>query len=190
MGRCFGFAYGHKENGAMFSHMAVMYAYALYQRGYAPQGYKVLKHIYQQSINFQVSRMYPGIPEYFNSRGRGVYPYLTGSASWYLLTLLTQAFGVRGQLGDLVIDPKLVLEQFDHQGKTCVHTWFADRKLEVIYHNPDRFDYGGYKISRVRLNDDEIVVNSHTNGCRIPRQMIAGLEPDQTHRINIWLSAK
>ncbi len=29
LGRCFGFAFGHKENGAMFSHMAVMYANAL-----------------------------------------------------------------------------------------------------------------------------------------------------------------
>ena len=29
MGRMFGFAYGSKENGAVFSHMAVMYAYAL-----------------------------------------------------------------------------------------------------------------------------------------------------------------
>ncbi len=33
LGRGFGFAYGHKENGAMFSHMAVMYANALYQLG-------------------------------------------------------------------------------------------------------------------------------------------------------------
>ena len=31
MGRAYGFAYGHKENGAVFSHMAVMYAYGLYQ---------------------------------------------------------------------------------------------------------------------------------------------------------------
>ena len=32
LGRCFGFAYGHKENGAIFSHMVVMYAAALYRR--------------------------------------------------------------------------------------------------------------------------------------------------------------
>ncbi len=38
LGRGFGFAYGHKENGAMFSHMAVMYANALYQRGMAIAG--------------------------------------------------------------------------------------------------------------------------------------------------------
>jgi len=141
-GRCFGFAYGHKENGAMFSHMAVMYASALYRRGFARQAYEVLNHIYQQSAKLQVSRMYPGIPEYFNNRGRGAYPYLTGSASWYLLTLLTQAFGVRGQLGELVLSPKLVLEQFDGEGKAYVRTRFADRELEVIYQNPDRLDYG------------------------------------------------
>ncbi len=34
MGRMFGFAYGEKENGAVFSHMAVMYANALYRRGF------------------------------------------------------------------------------------------------------------------------------------------------------------
>ena len=30
----FGFAYGTKENGAFFSHMNVMYATGLYQRGF------------------------------------------------------------------------------------------------------------------------------------------------------------
>ena len=34
LGRMFGFAYGEKENGAVFSHMTVMYANALYQRGF------------------------------------------------------------------------------------------------------------------------------------------------------------
>lgn len=40
MGRMFGFAYGEKENGAVFSHMAVMYANALYQRGFAKKAGK------------------------------------------------------------------------------------------------------------------------------------------------------
>lgn len=38
----FGFAYGHKENGAVFSHMDIMYANALYQRGFAFEGLKLL----------------------------------------------------------------------------------------------------------------------------------------------------
>ena len=37
LGRMFGFAFGHKENGAVFSHMAVMYANALYKTGHAKE---------------------------------------------------------------------------------------------------------------------------------------------------------
>jgi cellobiose phosphorylase len=92
----------------MFSHMAVMYANALYKRGLVREGWRVLEGIYQQSQDFPVSRMYPGIPEYFSPRGRGMYPYLTGSASWYLLTMLTEVYGVRGELGDLLFAPKLL----------------------------------------------------------------------------------
>jgi cellobiose phosphorylase len=190
MGRCFGFAYGHKENGAMFSHMAVMYAYALYLRGYARQAYRVLDHIYQQSVNFQVSRVYPGIPEYFNSRGRGVYPYLTGSASWYLLTVLTQAFGVRGRLGDLEISPKLVIEQFGDERKASILTYFAERNLKLTYQNPDQLDYGSYKVDRVKLDNKDLLINFYTEGCRIPREQIAALEPNKIHQLVVWLSEK
>ena len=115
LGRCFGFAFGHKENGAMFSHMAVMYAYALYQRGLVKQGYKVLDGIYHMCQDIAHSHIYPGIPEYISIHGRGMYTYLTGSASWYILTLVTEAFGVRGLLGDLLLEPKLVVAQFDQE---------------------------------------------------------------------------
>ncbi len=152
MGRCFGFAYGHKENGAMFSHMAVMYAYALYERGFATQAFQILKYIYKQSTRFAISRMYPGIPEYFDDRGRGVYPYLTGSASWYIFALLTQAYGIRGDLGDLKLMPKLVAEQFNQSGETNIRTIFAARTLEVKYVNPELIEYGDYIIDRVLLN--------------------------------------
>lgn len=190
MGRCFGFAYGHKENGAMFSHMAVMYAYALYQRGFAKQAYKALEQIYRQSVDFPISRMYPGIPEYFNARGRGVYTYLTGSASWYLLTLLTQAFGVRGQTGDLALAPKLVAEQFDAEGQASVLTRFADRRIQVIFHNTEKLNYGDYRIVRVTIDGDELLLENPAESVRIARQRIAALAPDQVHEIRAWLGAK
>ncbi len=189
MGRSFGFAYGHKENGAVFSHMAVMYAYALYARGYACQAYRVLDSIYRQCTNFQASRMYPGIPEYFTPRGRGVYPYLTGSASWYLLTLLTQAFGVHGHVGDLVISPKLVAEQFDAEGKASVSSRFADRRIQVIYNNPDRIEYGSYVINRVMLNHGELPGKLPADEFRILRKYITDLDPDQIHQIAVRLVA-
>ncbi len=138
LGRCFGFAFGHKENGAMFSHMAVMYANALYQRGLIDEGYRVLNELYQHCQNFAVSRMYPGLPEYVSPRGRGLYPYLTGAASWYLLTLVTEVFGVKGALGDLMLSPKLVPAQFDATGCASVSTLFAGHSLTIVYRNPVR----------------------------------------------------
>ncbi|HBX68257.1 MAG TPA: cellobiose phosphorylase, partial [Chloroflexi bacterium] len=158
LGRAFGFAFGHKENGAMFSHMAVMYANALYQRGLIPEGYRVLNEIYQHCQNFEVSRIYPGLPEYIEPKGRGMYPWLTGSASWYLLTMVTEVFGVRGLLGDLVLEPKLMAEQFDTHGKARINTLFAGKTIEVSYHNPQKLEYGQYCVANVSVNG-KIVVN-------------------------------
>ncbi len=83
-----------KKNGAMFSHMAIMYANALYKRGFVEEGYDVINLIFKHCSEFDKSRIYPGIPEYINEKGRGMYNYLTGSASWLLLTVLTETFGV------------------------------------------------------------------------------------------------
>lgn len=149
LGRAFGFAFGHKENGAMFSHMAVMYGNALYKRGMAKEGWKVLSGMYRQSQDFGRSHMYPGLPEYFNSRGRGMYPFLTGSASWYLLTLLTDVFGVRGRLGDLVVEPRLP-EGWGE--KPCVTIQFAGKTLEIEFVNPQRLSGKDCKIKQVTVN--------------------------------------
>jgi len=151
MGRAFGFAFGTKENGAVFSHMAVMYAYALYVQGFAREGFYVLKSLYSMSRGSR-ARIYPGIPEYFDTAGRGMYHFLTGSASWYLLTLLTQACGIRGDKGDLILAPQLVSEEFDARGKARITFSFAGKRLTVTYTNPGKLDAGKYCIGAVTLN--------------------------------------
>jgi cellobiose phosphorylase len=176
LGRAFGFAYGHKENGAMFNHMTVMYANALYKRGLVKEGWKVLEGIYRQSRNFERSRMYPGIPEYFNERGRGMYTYLTGSASWYLLTMLTEVYGIKGELGDLVIEPKLTASQFDMDGKTKVSTLFAGKTIEVIFENPERLEYGQYCIGEIKINGKKFPLEAKSSRIVIKRAMLAVLQ--------------
>jgi cellobiose phosphorylase len=151
LGRAFGFAYGTKENGAFFSHMNVMYGYALYSRGFARAGFEVLNSIYAMAEDGARSKIYPGIPEYFDSEGRGMYHYLTGSASWMVLTVLTQAFGVRGHYGDLLLAPQLVKEQFDRKGIAAVTCQFAGGPLTVEYHNPGKLDAGQYSIKEVLI---------------------------------------
>ncbi|MBR3561123.1 MAG: cellobiose phosphorylase [Oscillospiraceae bacterium] len=151
MGRMFGFAYGEKENGAVFSHMAVMYANALYRRGFAREGHRALQSLADAALNFETSRIYPGIPEYFRADGRGMYHYLTGAASWYLLTMVTEVFGVHGELGDLVIAPKLLREQFDEGGKAILDLRFGGKRFRVTVVNLQDKDYGEYAVNKACL---------------------------------------
>ena len=174
LGRMFGFAYGEKENGAVFSHMAVMYANALYRRGFAAEGYKALSALYRQSVNFPVSRIYPGIPEYFNGRGRGMYHYLTGAASWYMLTVITEMFGVKGNCGDLLLMPKLMPEQFDKNGLVKLSLSFAGTDCQVIYENKAKKPFGAYQMKEVRfdgerLNQEEWEADAEKKSAVIPR---------------------
>lgn len=133
MGRMFGFSYGQKENGAVFSHMTVMFGNALYSRGFRTEGWKVLGTLYAHATDFADSKIYPGVPEYFDPKGRGVYHYLTGAASWLMLTVLTEMFGIKGSYGDMCFEPKLLPSQFDDEGKASVSFEFNGKPLTVVY---------------------------------------------------------
>lgn len=156
MGRMFGFAYGTKENGAVFCHMAVMYAYALYVRGFAKEGWEALELLYRQCMDFSRSKVLPGIPEYFDDRGQGMYPYLTGSGSWLLLTLQTRVFGVRGENGKLILDPQLCKCHFDGEGTAQIRCHSAGADLLVRYHNPQKLDAGEYRVGSVLCNGETV----------------------------------
>lgn len=159
-GRAFGFAFGHKENGAVFSHMTTMYGNALYKQGFVKEGYKALHALYRQSCDFETSRIYPGIPEYFNDRGRGMYHYLTGAASWMMMTVITQMFGVRGEMGDLLFEPKLLKEQFDEKGEASLSLQFAGKNFRICYHNADKLDFDQYRIISIAVNNKLLEASS------------------------------
>lgn len=167
LGRQFGFAWGHKENGAVFCHMAVMYAFALIRRGFSAEGWKALNALICQSMNVPVSRLYPGIPEYFDPRGRGMYPYLTGAGSWLMLTLITQLFGVQGDMGDLRLTPHLLPAHFDGRGRTAIRCFFAEKEITVIFHRPDKEVWDRLTVSRATLDGKAY------EGGLIPRQALA-----------------
>lgn len=184
LGRMFGFAYGHKENGAVFSHMAVMYSNALYQRGFIEEGFKVIDTLYKHCNNFEVSRIYPGIPEYINKKGRGMYNYLTGSASWLIITVLTEMFGVKGKMGNLLFDPKLLLKQFDENNEASIEMNFANRNLVIEYVNELRRSHDEYKVSEIYINDKKYIFEEKPI---INRSIIRGLDKNSKHKIKVIL---
>ncbi|WP_099469248.1 GH36-type glycosyl hydrolase domain-containing protein [Konateibacter massiliensis] len=186
LGRMFGFAYGEKENGAVFSHMTVMYANALYKRGFAKEGYKALQTLADTAMDFETSRIYPGIPEYFNANGRGMYHYLTGAASWYLLTMITEVFGVRGVAGDLCIEPKLMADQFDEAGNAQLDLIFAGKQLHICICNPQKKEYGSYRISKVLIDTAASKITESGAKFVIEREVLMTLD-DTVHEIELTL---
>ncbi len=186
MGRMFGFAYGEKENGAVFSHMAVMYAYALYSRGEKEAGAKALFSLYRHAMDYDTARIYPGIPEYFDQWGRGLYHYLTGAASWYLYTMTTGVYGIRGEYGDLVLDAHLTEELLGEKGEASIDFVFAKRLLRVTY----ILDEG--RAGELLIDGATAKLQEHAGGTpeavRIPRKMIEALPPDTRCEITYYIS--
>lgn len=184
MGRMFGFAYGEKENGAVFSHMTVMYANALYRRGFVKEGHQALRTLADTALDFETSKIYPGIPEYFNSEGRGVYHYLTGAASWYMMTMITEVFGVHGEAGSLAVRPKLMKSQFDEAKTAGIRLAFAGKKFEISYHNEEKLEYGEYRIGQADC--DGVPMKNTDCAAFMERKAIEALG-DGLHQIHVIL---
>ena len=90
-----------------------------------------------------------------------MYPYLTGSASWYLLTLVEEVFGIKGHLGKVLLDPKLVKEDFKNS-TASVTTLVNHKRITFSYHNFHNLDYGEYQIANVYSNKKETYTLNYT----------------------------
>ena len=132
------------------------------------------------------SKIYPCLPEYFNLQGRGMYAYLTGSASWFSLTMLTQVFGIKGRDGDLMIEPKLSAEHFRQSSSISSERTFAGRRIKIKFLNPARLDFGKYRITRVLLNSENLPIDK-SRYLVITREVILGLPADKLNLIEIHL---
>lgn len=187
LGRAFSFAFGEKENGAFFNHMSIMFSYALYAQGLAKEGFEVLSSIYEMALNSNVSRIYPCLPEYFNLQGKGMYSYLTGSASWYILTLLTQVFGIRGNYGDLIIAPKLVAAQFSKSNKIKITAPFAGVTFSITFINTRKMEFGKYRIKKVVLDSRTLTENADLEQVSLKLSEINKLDKSISHALEIFL---
>jgi cellobiose phosphorylase len=147
MGRAYGFAYGHKENGAVFSHMALMYVSGLYNYNLVKKANEGLMALIKRAIN-EESKTPLGIPEYFNDRGIGKYFYLTGSATWLLKVIKEDLFGIKMKAGKCFLEPKLLKTDFNN-GKATLKTKMFTGETLFIYENEKGLEYGNYNIKLI-----------------------------------------
>jgi cellobiose phosphorylase len=155
LGRAFAFSYGDKENGSVFSHMNILTAYGLYKRGFIKEGFKIFHSLFQLAVNDK-SQTGPCLPEYFNSESKGLYPYLTGSASWLIYLFTEQILGIKFSLGELILEPKLVKDQFIHSKTIAFSTILNKNRFTLTYCNPHRKSWPDYNIERFFLNKTEL----------------------------------
>ena len=73
-----------------------------------------------------------------------------------MLTVITEMFGVRGQVGDMILEPKLLKEQFDEEKKASLTLQFADKNWKITYLNREEKDYGEYQIADVTVDGEKI----------------------------------
>ena len=117
-----------------------------------------------------------------------MYHYLTGAASWYMLTVITEMFGIKGALGDMVLEPKLMAEQFDEQNQANVTLLFADRNWNVSYINEANKEYGEYRIGKVMIDG---LAAEMPHECQksytITKEQLEKLARDTFHKVEVFL---
>ena len=82
--------------------------------------------------------------------------------------MLTQVYGVRGKLGNLWIEPKLVREQFTSSNVLVTETSFMGKDLSISFYNRESLDYGEYQLGEICINDE--VWDEQINGMHVELQ--------------------
>ena len=155
IGRLTGFVYGHKEHGSKWMQQNIMLAYGLYIQGFDSIANDIIQDAFKLSTDSARSKIFPGMPSYFGPGDRGAYAYLTGSSTWYLLTLTTRVFGIRGLMGDLCLQPQLRPTQFNSEGRASIVCTFRGIMLRVTYQFDRAYPGSAYTIESISINGKE-----------------------------------
>jgi cellobionic acid phosphorylase len=107
---------GTNENGSVYSHAAVFYAYALYTVHRPREAWRVLSSLVPGLTTNAIERcgqlpLY--LPNFYRgtgagrTAGRSSHRFTTGCAPWFYHTVATRLLGIRPELDGLRIDPQL-----------------------------------------------------------------------------------
>lgn len=187
LGRAFGFSFGDKENGSIFCHMNVLLAFALYQQGFVKEGYKIFQSLFTLASQ-TAAQVMPCIPEYFNLTHKGLYSYLTGSASWFIYLFISQIAGIQFSQGMLCIEPKLLKDQFLRSSKLKLSIHLEGKRIEILYANPHKKSWPHYSIKQVRLNNKNLQLIPKAKKIHLPASNINRLLNHPTNRLEIIIS--
>ena len=107
---------GVAENGAVYNHAAAFFIFSLYQIGRSELAFEQLRTMLITQDNLQSTGQLPVfIPNYYRgafyqhpeAAGRSSQLFNTGTVAWLYRTVVEQLFGIKGDKGELVIEPQL-----------------------------------------------------------------------------------
>ncbi|MCH2055613.1 MAG: NdvB protein [Thalassotalea sp.] len=107
---------GTAENGSVYNHAAIFYAYALYQVGEHNQAYQVLVKLMPNEQDILQRGQLPNfIPNYYRGAyyqlpshaGRSSHLMNTGTVAWFYRCVIEELYGLKGRAGKLQVNPKL-----------------------------------------------------------------------------------
>ncbi len=109
---------GVSENGAVYNHAAIFYAYSLYSINKGDEAFNILKKMLPTLDDVEKRGQLPNyIPNYYRGAykqfpeqaGRSSQLFNTGTVAWFQRCIVEGLCGLKGVKGELIVDPQLPL---------------------------------------------------------------------------------
>ena len=168
---------GVSENGAVYNHAAVFYAYSLYTIGESDEAFNILYKMLSIGDSVERRGQLPNfIPNYYRGAyyqhpeqaGKSSHLFNTGTVAWYQRCIVEGLCGLKGEQGNLSINPQLPKE-WDYLN---VKREFKGAYFNVIIKRADVQEVTAYK--NENLIESNLITNivsgtSYTINVDIPK---------------------
>ena len=107
---------GTAENGSVYNHASIFYAYSLFQIGESDKALAIICQMLSSEKDVLVRQQLPGfIPNYYRgafhqfpeAAGRSSQLFNTGTVAWVYRCFIEELCGLKGQAGNLHVMPKI-----------------------------------------------------------------------------------
>ncbi|WP_426370198.1 GH36-type glycosyl hydrolase domain-containing protein [Pseudocolwellia sp. HL-MZ7] len=166
---------GVSENGAVYNHAAIFYAYSLYSIHKSDEAFDILKKMLPTLDDVEKRGQLPNyIPNYYRGAykqfpeqaGRSSQLFNTGTVAWFQRCIVEGLCGLKGVKGELVIDPQLP----NHWNEMTISRSYLGADFNV-------------EIFRNDITERLIMLNKDI----LPSNKITNIEQGKTYQIKVIL---
>ena len=167
---------GTAENGSVYNHASIFYAYSLFQHGYADKAMAIIQQMLTSEKDVLVRQQLPGfIPNYYRGAyhqnpemaGRSSQLFNTGTVAWLYRAIIEELCGLKGNAGGLIISPKIPT----HWQNLTVKRKFLGADILM-------------KITRSKKVKQQMIV---ADGVRLTKNKLENIQPGKQYCLDVVL---